>query len=93
MAELDVEVVAADHFVWSGAASLVKATTVDGEIGVLPGHTPVIALLAAGTVEIQPVDGQRLHIKADGGFFSVDSNRVTIVADDAELIDAPARAR
>ncbi|NYE94798.1 F-type H+-transporting ATPase subunit epsilon [Psychromicrobium silvestre] len=85
MAELEVEIVAADHFVWSGAASLVKAKTSDGEIGILPGHAPVLAILAAGELEIVPVDGERLHVTVDGGFFSVDSNRVVIVADNAKL--------
>lgn len=86
MAELDVEVVAADHFVWSGPARRVNAFTVGGDIGVLPGHTPVLSLLATGRVEVEPVEGARVHIKADGGFLSVDSDKVTIVADDAELV-------
>jgi len=89
MAELDVEVVAADHAVWSGTARRVNAFTVGGDIGVLPGHTPVLSLLAAGRVEIEPVEGPRVHISADGGFLSVDNDRVTIVADDAQMVDAP----
>jgi F-type H+-transporting ATPase subunit epsilon len=87
MAELEVEIVAADHFVWSGAASLVKARTSDGEIGVMPGHTPVLAVLAGGDLEIQPVQGSRIVVQADGGFFSVDKDRVVIVADNAKLDD------
>jgi F-type H+-transporting ATPase subunit epsilon len=85
MAELEVEIVAADHFVWSGAAKMVKARTSDGEIGVLPGHTPVLAVLAEGVLEIEPVQGSRFQVTADGGFFSVDQDRVVIVADIAEL--------
>ncbi|GAB2896859.1 F0F1 ATP synthase subunit epsilon [Neomicrococcus lactis] len=85
MAELQVEVVAADHFVWSGAATLVKARTAEGEIGVMPGHTPVLAVLAPGELAIEPVEGNRITLHADGGFFSVDSNRVVIVADNAEM--------
>ena len=88
MAQLDVEVVAADHAVWSGVARRVNAVTVNGDIGVLPGHTPVIALLAAGRVEIEPLEGARIQIAADGGYFSIENNRVTIVADDAQLVDA-----
>jgi F-type H+-transporting ATPase subunit epsilon len=88
MAELEVEIVAADHFVWSGAASLVKARTSDGEIGVMPGHTPVLAVLAGGDLEIQPVQGSRIVVQADGGFFSVDKDRVVIVADNAQLVDS-----
>jgi F-type H+-transporting ATPase subunit epsilon len=86
-ADLEVEIVAADHFVWSGAASLVKARTADGEIGILPGHAPVLAILAPGELGIQPVNGDRINVTVDGGFFSVDSNRVVIVADNATVND------
>jgi F-type H+-transporting ATPase subunit epsilon len=85
MAELEVEIVAADHFVWSGAATLVRARTADGDIGILPGHSPVLAILAAGDLVIEPVSGARITVAVDGGFFSVDSNRVVIVADNAEV--------
>lgn len=83
MAELQVEIVAADHFVWSGAAKLVKARSVDGEIGVLPGHVPMLSVLAAGELEIDPISDSRFSVQIDGGFFSVDSDRVVIVADNA----------
>lgn len=85
MAELEVEIVAADHFVWSGAATLVRARTSDGEIGILPGHAPILAILAEGEIAIQPVSGERLLVAVDGGFFSVDTNRVVIVADNAKI--------
>lgn len=90
MAELEVEIVAADHFVWSGAAELVKVRTSDGEIGVMPGHSPVLAVLAAGELAIVPSNGERFTVQADGGFFSVDHDRVVIVADNAQLDDAVA---
>ena len=85
MAELQVEIVAADHFVWSGAAKLVKARSVDGEVGVLPGHVPMLSVLAAGDLEIEPVSESRFSVQVDGGFFSVESDRVVIVADNAVL--------
>lgn len=88
MAELQVEIVAADHFVWSGAAKLVKARSVDGEIGVLPGHVPMLSVLSAGDLEIEPVSESRFSVQIDGGFFSVDSDRVVIVADNAVLANA-----
>ncbi|MCZ4136089.1 F0F1 ATP synthase subunit epsilon, partial [Escherichia coli] len=71
--------------VWSGAAKLVKARSVDGEIGVLPGHVPMLSVLAAGDLEIEPVSESRFSVQIDGGFFSVDSDRVVIVADNAVL--------
>ncbi|MCH8561144.1 F0F1 ATP synthase subunit epsilon [Nesterenkonia sp. LB17] len=85
MAELDVQVVASDHAVWSGAAKSVRARTVEGDIGILPGHTPVLSLLAEGELVINPVEGSPVNAKVTGGFFSVDSDQVTIVADEAEL--------
>ncbi|WP_334172346.1 F0F1 ATP synthase subunit epsilon [Sinomonas sp.] len=93
MAELEVEIVAADHFVWSGGAKMLKARTADGEIGILPGHTPVLAILHEGNIEIQPVSGDRIVVEADGGFFSVDSNRVVIVADNAHISESVAGTR
>ncbi|HSU72156.1 MAG TPA: F0F1 ATP synthase subunit epsilon [Micrococcaceae bacterium] len=92
MAELEVEIVAADHFVWSGAARMVKARTSDGEIGILPGHSPVLAILAAGEMAIEPVGSERFTVVVDGGFFSVDSDRVVIVADNAQLESAAGSA-
>ncbi|MCW1248729.1 F0F1 ATP synthase subunit epsilon [Acaricomes phytoseiuli] len=82
---LTVEIVAADHFVWSGPAKSVRARTEDGEIGILPGHVPVLAILAPGDLVIEPIDEERIETHIDGGFFSVDSNRVTIVADNVQL--------
>jgi len=90
MAELEVEIVAADHFVWSGAATLVKARTSDGEIGVMPGHSPVLAILAAGELAITPTNGSRFTIQAESGFFSVDQDRVVIVADNAQMDESAA---
>lgn len=89
---LDVEIVAADHFVWSGAASLVKAKTSDGDIGIMPGHSPVLAILAAGELSIVPLEGDRIEVSVDGGFFSVDSNRVVIVADNANVVSGVSSA-
>ncbi|MGA7204369.1 MAG: F0F1 ATP synthase subunit epsilon [Specibacter sp.] len=88
MAQLEVEIVAADHHVWAGAAKMVKARTSDGEIGILPGHSSLLAILAAGELAIEPIDGNRIAVTVDGGFFSVDSNRVVIVADNAQLQDS-----
>ena len=52
MAVLNVSVVAADHEVWSGEASMVVAKTVEGEIGILAGHEPLLAILASGEVRV-----------------------------------------
>jgi F-type H+-transporting ATPase subunit epsilon len=85
MAELRVSVVAADHEVWSGKAKQIIARTTEGEIGILPGHEPVLAILARGEVRVTTIDGQVVTAQADDGFLSVENNSVTIVARNAEL--------
>lgn len=85
MSHLQVELVAADRKVWEGEASMVVARTVDGELGILPGHTPLLGILVEGDVSIESVDGERRTVTVDGGFLSVDSDVVTIVA---EHVDA-----
>ena len=42
MSTLQVELVAADRKVWEGEAAMVQARTIDGELGILPGHTPLL---------------------------------------------------
>ncbi len=85
-AELEVEIVAADHFVWSGAATMVKGRTSDGEIGILPGHEPMLAVLAEGQVRVTTDNGQKITADASDGFLSVENNTVTVVAGNASLV-------
>lgn len=83
---LNVTVVAAEHAVWSGEAKRVVAKTTEGEIGILPGHEPVLGIVAGGQVRIVTADGEHLTANAEGGFLSVENDRVTVVADQAELV-------
>lgn len=82
---LQVELVSADHRVWSGGATMVVARTVDGEMGILSGHAPVLAILVAGEVRITPAEGGSVVARVDGGFLSVEHDRVTLVSDRAEI--------
>lgn len=82
---LQVELVAADRQVWEGEASMVSARSVAGDMGVLPGHTPTLVALAEGEVRIHRSSGGVAAAHIDGGFMSVDSDRVTIVS---ETVDA-----
>ncbi len=82
MAELEVDVVAADGKVWSGTARQVSAPAADGDIGILAGHTPILSVLREGPVRIVPAGGgAALAWHVDGGFLSVDDNQVTVVVD------------
>ena len=80
MAELKVELVAADRKVWEGEAQQVSARSIDGELGVLAGHQPTLVVLDEGEVRIN-TGGSWRKATIDGGFMSVDHDRVTIVAD------------
>jgi F-type H+-transporting ATPase subunit epsilon len=84
--ELQISVVSADQEVWSGMARQVVARTSVGEIGILAGHEPVLATLAAGEVRITTPSGEVITAQADDGFLSFDHNRLTVVARDAALV-------
>jgi F-type H+-transporting ATPase subunit epsilon len=82
---MEVRVVSADRLVWSGEAENVIAKTVEGDLGVLPGHEPVMALLAPAGVEVFLPDGTREVVAVDGGFVSVEHNRVSVISEYARM--------
>ncbi|MCD2196946.1 F0F1 ATP synthase subunit epsilon [Actinomycetospora endophytica] len=88
MAEMQVDLVAVERKVWSGTAEFVFARTSVGEIGILPRHEPLIAqLVDAGMVRIDPSDGESVRVAVFGGFLSMDGEKLTILAEEAELGD------
>jgi len=97
-----VALVAPDGEIWSGTARMVIAKTLDGDIGILTGHPPVVGILAdASLVRILDVeDGEdRGEVRAavSSGFLSVADDRISILVRQAELGSevevAAARAR
>jgi F-type H+-transporting ATPase subunit epsilon len=88
VAEMQVDLVAVERKVWSGTAEFVFARTSVGEIGILPRHEPLIAQLTeAGMVRIDPTDGESVRAAVFGGFLSMDGEKLTILAEEAELSD------
>ena len=85
--QLQVELVAADHTVWSGEATMVIARTVEGDIGILRGHAPVLSLLTDAVVEIETGGGDTVVAAVDGGFISVAKDRVSILSEHAVLAE------
>jgi F-type H+-transporting ATPase subunit epsilon len=83
VSQLQVELVAADRKVWEGEASMLRARTVDGELGILPGHTPLLGVLVSGDVVISASGGSQTAT-VDSGFLSVDRDKVIIVAEDVD---------
>lgn len=85
MATMQVELVAPERRAWTGEATMVVVKTIEGELGILPGHSPVLAVLANGAVEIRPEAGETIRAAVLGGFLSVVENRVSILAEHVEL--------
>ncbi|MFF4774833.1 F0F1 ATP synthase subunit epsilon [Microtetraspora fusca] len=86
MAKLRVGVVSPEREIWSGEADMVIAKTVDGEIGIMPGHAPVLGVLVEGGVLRVKRGGESDLVAAvHGGFISVANNDVSILAEAAEL--------
>lgn len=82
MADITAELVSVERLLWSGQASMVTAETTEGEIGVLPGHEPMVGqLINNGVVTIHPADGERRVAAVQGGFLSVSENKITVLAD------------
>jgi F-type H+-transporting ATPase subunit epsilon len=88
VADMTVEVVAVERRIWSGEASFVFARTIEGEIGILPGHESTLAQLEeAGIVRVDTTDGSSVTVAAHGGFLSITPEGVTVLAETAELAD------
>ena len=86
MATLQVELVAVERKIWSGEATMVIARTTEGELGVLPGHAPLLGELAGGgVVTIRTESGEDVVVAAHGGFLSVTERGVSILAETAEI--------
>ncbi len=96
MAEMQVRLVSVERPIWSGMANAVYARTTEGEIGILPGHSPLLGALAPGwLVRIQQTDGVEQRVAVHGGFLSVRPDGVSVLAEMAESADEidVARAR
>ena len=82
---LQVELVAADRLVWSGEAKMVIARTTEGDVGILPGHAPILSLLVDGVLDVQTAEGETWVAAVDAGFLSVAHNRISVLSEHAEM--------
>ena len=78
---LNVALVSPTEQVWTGEANFVLARTTGGELGVLPGHTPLFGVLVDGLVRIKVADGSTKEFNVKGGFLSVNNDRVSILTE------------
>ena len=85
MSQMQVELVAADRLVWSGEANMVIARTTEGDVGILPNHAPMLSLMVDGIVDVTTIDGETWIAAVDAGFLSVANNRISVLAEHAEM--------
>lgn len=89
---IHLEIVTAERVVLSDDVDQVNAPTVDGRVGILPRHMPLLTILSVGELDIIK-NGESTPYAISGGFLEVLPNRVTILADTVERADEIDEAR
>lgn len=84
MAEMQVHVVSATRELYRGDATVVSARSTEGEIGILPGHQPVLLALEIASVRVQEAGGDEIVYAVHQGFLEYRDERLTVLADVAE---------
>ena len=84
---LNVAVVSAERALWTGQAKSLVAKTPEGDIGILPSHEPVLALLVESPLRIEEPDGTKVLVAVHGGFFSVAGDNGNVICEVAELAE------
>ena len=83
MAKLKFEIVTAERVIYSADVDIVIAPGVEGQLGILPHHAPLLTMLQPGELVVRK-EGEETAIFVSGGFLEVMQNRVTVLADAAE---------
>ncbi|MFQ1014479.1 F0F1 ATP synthase subunit epsilon [Avibacterium paragallinarum] len=81
MATLNLTVVSAEESIFTGQVKSIQATGIEGELGILPGHTPLLTAIKPGIVKLTLENGSEEVIYVSGGFLEVQPNVVTVLAD------------
>ena len=96
MASLQVNIVSAEEEIFAGEAKFVSLPGEAGELGILPGHTPLISRIRPGTLKIVRLDGTEEVVFVAGGILEIQPGTVTVLADTAiraaDLDEAKAEA-
>ena len=83
MPTMKLEIITAERVVYSDDVEVVVAPGVEGELGILPHHAPLLTILKPGEILVRK-GGQEQFLAVSGGFMEVLGNKVTILADAAE---------
>ena len=92
MATMQLEIITAEQQMYSDEVELVVAPGIDGELGILPHHAPLMTALQPGELMIRK-DGEETYLAVTGGFMEVMGNKVTVLADACERSDEIDEAR
>lgn len=80
---LTLEIVTAERIVYSEEVDTLVAPGIEGELGILPNHSPLLTIMQPGEIRVDK-DGEETYIAVSGGFLEVIGNTATILADTAE---------
>ena len=83
MATIQVDIVSAEREIFSGEAEMVFAPALLGEVGIAPGHTPLVTALAPGEVRVKQENGEEAGFYVSGGMLEVQPEVVTVLSDTA----------
>jgi F-type H+-transporting ATPase subunit epsilon len=83
MSTIHVDVVSAEESIFSGEARFVALPGEAGELGILPGHIPLITRIKPGAVRIEKADGGEEFVFVAGGILEVQPNAITVLSDTA----------
>jgi len=86
MSSIRLDIVTAERAVYSEDVEMVIAPGVQGQLGILPHHTPLMTTLQAGELRIKK-DGREVSLAISGGFLEVRPDKVVVLADSAERAD------
>jgi len=83
MSTIHVDIVSAEREIFAGDAEMVFAPAVLGEVGILPGHAPMLTQLRPGEVRVQTKSGEQQAFYVSGGMLEVQPRMVTVLSDTA----------
>ncbi|MFQ6029086.1 MAG: F0F1 ATP synthase subunit epsilon [Dehalococcoidia bacterium] len=86
MAPMRLEIITAEREVYADDVDVLVAPGIEGQLGILPHHAPLMTVLQPGEITIRK-DGEESYLAVSGGFMEVMANKVTILADTAEHSD------
>ena len=92
MASIKLDIVTAERVVFSDDVEIIMAPGIDGELGILPSHTPLMTMLVPGELRVKR-SGEEFSLAVSGGFLEIRPDRVIVLADTAERAEEIDAAR